>query len=41
MATLEVCLAMMQSAKERREIMLTHQKPMHPDYDAELEAPEV
>ena len=41
MATLEVCLAMMQSAKERREIMLTHQKPMHPDYDAELETPEV
>ena len=41
MATLEVCLAMMQSAKERREIMLAHQKPMHPDYDAELGAPEV
>ena len=27
MATLEVCLAMMQSAKERREIMLSHQVP--------------
>ena len=27
MATLEVCLAIMQSAKERREIMLSHQVP--------------
>jgi phthalate 4,5-cis-dihydrodiol dehydrogenase len=27
MATLEVCVAIMQSAKERREIMLTHQCP--------------
>ena len=27
MATLEVCLAMMQSAKERREILLSHQVP--------------
>jgi predicted dehydrogenase len=26
MATLEVCLAIMQSARERREILLTHQK---------------
>jgi phthalate 4,5-cis-dihydrodiol dehydrogenase len=38
MATLEVCLAMMQSARERREIMLTHQVavPTHTDADAEL-----
>jgi phthalate 4,5-cis-dihydrodiol dehydrogenase len=27
MATLEVCLAIMQSAKERREIVLAHQVP--------------
>ena len=27
MATLEVCLAIMQSAQERREIMLSHQVP--------------
>ncbi len=39
MATLEVCLAMMQSARERREIMLAHQTPMHPDYDADLPTP--
>lgn len=29
MATLEVCLAIMQSARERREISLTHQSPTH------------
>ena len=27
LATLEVCLAMLESARERREIMLTHQCP--------------
>jgi hypothetical protein len=27
MATLEVCLAIMQSARERREILLSHQVP--------------
>jgi hypothetical protein len=27
MATLEVCLAIMQSAREHREITLTHQSP--------------
>jgi phthalate 4,5-cis-dihydrodiol dehydrogenase len=32
MATLEVCLAIMQSARERREIMLSHQVPS-PDED--------
>lgn len=39
MATLEVCLAMMQSARERREIMLTHQVPVSADYDADLKLP--
>ncbi len=33
MATLEVCLALIQSAQERREIRLSHQVPIHPDYD--------
>ncbi|MEA2640006.1 MAG: phthalate 4,5-cis-dihydrodiol dehydrogenase [Chloroflexota bacterium] len=36
MATLEVSLAIMQSAKEHREIQLTHQVPVSPDYDADL-----
>jgi phthalate 4,5-cis-dihydrodiol dehydrogenase len=36
MATLEVGLAIMQSARERREIMLSHQVPVPPDYDADL-----
>jgi phthalate 4,5-cis-dihydrodiol dehydrogenase len=39
MATLEVCLALMESAKERKEIMLTHQVPVTADYDAELNVP--
>lgn len=29
MGTLEVCVAILQSARERREIMLTHQSPVH------------
>jgi len=29
MATLEVCLAVMQSARDRREILLSHQSPTH------------
>ena len=33
MATLEVCLAIIESAKQRKEIMLQHQVPVHPDYD--------
>jgi phthalate 4,5-cis-dihydrodiol dehydrogenase len=33
MATLEVSLAIQQSAKERREIMLKHQVPVPADYD--------
>jgi phthalate 4,5-cis-dihydrodiol dehydrogenase len=36
MATLEVGLAVMQSAKERREIMLTRQVPVTADYDSHL-----
>ena len=39
MATLEVCLAIMQSARERREIMLTHQVAVSPDYDTDLVIP--
>jgi phthalate 4,5-cis-dihydrodiol dehydrogenase len=37
MATLEVCLAIMQSSRDRKEIYLSHQVPVHPDYDSELE----
>jgi phthalate 4,5-cis-dihydrodiol dehydrogenase len=39
MATLEVGLAIMQSAKERREIQLTHQVPVAEDYDSSLQVP--
>ncbi len=39
MGTLEVCLAIMQSAQERREIPLTHQVPVPKDYDADLKVP--
>ena len=39
MATLEVCLAVMQSAREHREIQLTHQVPVPAGYDADLEVP--
>jgi phthalate 4,5-cis-dihydrodiol dehydrogenase len=37
MATLEVCLAVMESAKQRKEIMLNHQVPVPAEYDSELE----
>jgi phthalate 4,5-cis-dihydrodiol dehydrogenase len=37
MATLEVCLAMLESSREHREVQLTHQVPVHPDYDAGFE----
>lgn len=37
--TLEVGLAIMQSARERKEIMLTHQVAVPPDYDADLVVP--
>src|SRR6266571_6322828 len=36
MATLEVCLAMMESARERQEIVLQHQVPVPDGYDADL-----
>jgi phthalate 4,5-cis-dihydrodiol dehydrogenase len=39
MATLEVCLAMMESARERREVMLRHQVPVPAGYDADLQIP--
>jgi hypothetical protein len=39
MATLEVCLAIMQSAAERREIMLSHQVSVPAAYDADMAAP--
>lgn len=41
MATLEVCLAILQSGRERREIMLHHQIPVQDDYDADMPVPEV
>ena len=37
MATLEVCLAMMESARERREVQLNHQVAVSPHYDADLD----
>jgi phthalate 4,5-cis-dihydrodiol dehydrogenase len=39
MATLEVSLAIMQSAKERKEIMLSHQVAVPDSYDADLIVP--
>jgi phthalate 4,5-cis-dihydrodiol dehydrogenase len=39
MATLEVCLAIMESAKERREVQLTHQVAVPEHYDADLPVP--
>ena len=36
MATLEVCLAINQSARERREIMLSHQIELPAEYDADF-----
>ncbi|HEY7061134.1 MAG TPA: Gfo/Idh/MocA family oxidoreductase [Chloroflexota bacterium] len=39
MATLEVCLAMMQSARERQEIRLQHQVPVPADYDRDFQVP--
>jgi phthalate 4,5-cis-dihydrodiol dehydrogenase len=37
LATLEVCLALMESAKQRTEIMLKHQVAVAPEYDADLQ----
>jgi phthalate 4,5-cis-dihydrodiol dehydrogenase len=34
MATLEVCLALFESSREHREVKLTHQVPVHADYDS-------
>ena len=39
MATLEVCLAIMESGRERKEIMLQHQVPVPDGYDADLAVP--
>ena len=39
MATLEVCLAIMQSARERREVLLQHQVPVPDGYDADMPVP--
>ncbi|MFN0074461.1 MAG: Gfo/Idh/MocA family oxidoreductase [Chloroflexota bacterium] len=36
MATLEVVLAIIESSRERKEVMLTHQVPLPADYDAEF-----
>jgi phthalate 4,5-cis-dihydrodiol dehydrogenase len=41
MATLEVCLAIMESARQRKEIMLQHQVPVPAGYDAEPLVPGV
>jgi phthalate 4,5-cis-dihydrodiol dehydrogenase len=41
MATLEVCLALMESARERKEIMLRHQVAVPAGYDAEMAVPGV
>lgn len=38
-ATLEACLGMMQSGRERRDVLLTRQVPMPADYDSELTLP--
>jgi phthalate 4,5-cis-dihydrodiol dehydrogenase len=37
--TLEATLALMESAKERKEVMLTHQAALSPDYDAQFTFP--
>jgi phthalate 4,5-cis-dihydrodiol dehydrogenase len=39
MATLEVCLAIMESARERKEVMLRHQVAMPESYDADMPVP--
>ena len=39
MATLEVCLAVMESGKQHKEIQLTHQVAVADDYDADLPVP--
>ena len=39
MATLETVLAMIESAKDRREVMLSHQIAVPDSYDADLVVP--
>jgi phthalate 4,5-cis-dihydrodiol dehydrogenase len=39
LANLEVCLAIIQSARERREILLTHQVAVPPEYALDLDVP--
>ncbi|MFN0072969.1 MAG: Gfo/Idh/MocA family oxidoreductase, partial [Chloroflexota bacterium] len=39
LATLEVCLAIMESARRREEIKLTHQVPLPADYDSDFNLP--
>lgn len=39
LATLEVCLAIIESGRQRKEIMLRHQVPVHDDYDADMAVP--
>lgn len=39
LANLEVCLAIIQSARERREILLTHQVAVPPEYAVDLNVP--
>ncbi len=41
MATLEVCLAIVESAQQRREMMLHHQLAVRDDYDADMPVPKV
>jgi phthalate 4,5-cis-dihydrodiol dehydrogenase len=41
MATLEVCLAIMESARQRKEIMLQHQVPVPTGYDADFVLPQM
>jgi hypothetical protein len=37
MATAEAIFGMIESSQQRREVMLSHQVPMHDEYDADLE----
>lgn len=41
MATLEVCLAILESARERKEVRLQHQIPVPKGYDADFPVPSV
>jgi phthalate 4,5-cis-dihydrodiol dehydrogenase len=39
LATLECCMALLESSREHKEIMLKHQIPVHDDYDADFHLP--